>query len=827
MGGCSSLAQLPLLAARQPKDMNFYHPLPTHDDGDDHIAREDVDHAWEDDLEQPSENNSPTCPAQPTANEKGEEHVMGKQVSLTEERKPRLSWLLDPPQLSWRDRGEEVLADMRFQICMAVLILCNALVIGLETDDTEGRFPWALLENLFLLVFTCELSLRLLVLGRKYWTIRSKDFFWNILDFSIVSFGLVDLLLTSLFATSGQGHTFATLFRIIRLLRILRIFRIVRFLKQLYLLAFGFVEAATAIFWVSLFMTFLLFVCSIVLVRTVGRHPEDDVDYQFFKSNFGTVPGTMLTLFELMANPDLTPYEGVMARNPLLRIFLICFLVLGSFGMIALLTGVISEAMFEKNQIRLEEERLEREQTRKSLMQSCTELFAEAETDANGCAPKGEVERLLPNIRQLFDSLSVPYAIHDMYRVVELMDTDDNGSISREEFCYAVVSFAEGVRPVSIMELHLQLAHLTSKFDKFDPVAQEARANARKADTLEAIAHFAQHVEQLSVALRGEVAEMTKSSGMAVDAMLLELRRLGEQFASQHRAESEVSWDLDGRLSHLTSSIARIEQQSAKADQSAAIASEIKGIVLDLHDVVGTFVDGFEQLGQKKTDGHTDDNAQDVGLDSDSRWSSVTEMLNHTQRLRSQVNDLIEAAESEEQYAPSDASLARANFKSRSGDAMTKLPEAGQIPVLESERERVDDSATCAQRVIAGCDCEVAVLEVERLDAEISMRGEGLAEVRERHQSIPGAECKRLEVSTTLEGLPAMAIVTGGGGSGDSCLEKESAATAISGGGGAAADPREAGARVSTAKAEEEARGSHSEGGAREPNRTLRFPPPG
>ena len=45
--------------------------------------------------------------------------------------------------------------------------------------------------------------------------------------------------------------------------------------------------------------------------------------------------------------------------------------------MIALLTGVISESMFEKNQLRVDEERLERESKRKMLSEQFGELFDE------------------------------------------------------------------------------------------------------------------------------------------------------------------------------------------------------------------------------------------------------------------------------------------------------------------------------------------------------------------------------------------------------------------------------------------------------------------
>lgn len=45
-----------------------------------------------------------------------------------------------------------------------------------------------------------------------------------------------------------------------------------------------------------------------------------------------------------------------MFERPIMLVFLVGFIIFGSFGMIALLTGVISETMFEKNALRQEEE---------------------------------------------------------------------------------------------------------------------------------------------------------------------------------------------------------------------------------------------------------------------------------------------------------------------------------------------------------------------------------------------------------------------------------------------------------------------------------------
>merc|ERR1711933_677519 len=99
-----------------------------------------------------------------------------------------------------------------------------------------------------------------------------------------------------------------------------------------------------------------------------------DEHSMMLKDKYGTIVKSMLTLFELMSNPDMNPYHGMRGTFPFLTIFLMVFIIFGSFGMIALLTGVISESMFEKNAMKLDSERIERERRRKALLRRLAEV---------------------------------------------------------------------------------------------------------------------------------------------------------------------------------------------------------------------------------------------------------------------------------------------------------------------------------------------------------------------------------------------------------------------------------------------------------------------
>jgi len=290
-----------------------------------------------------------------------------------------------------------------------------------------------------------------------------SDFVWNIFDLVVVSLGLFDFISTLLFVSSSNINV-ATVFRIVRILRILRVLKLVRFLKQLYVLAYGFAEAAQAIFWVTVLMTCILYMCAIVLVRTIGRPDVSVPDKDFWTDRYGTILQSMLTLFELMSSPSLVEYQGKLERCPALACFLVIFIITGSFGMIALLTGVISESMFEKNQIRAEEERLEHEARRINMSGRLSELFDKAGFPEEG-APVREIQMLLPFVTALFESENIPFLKDDLQKVTSMMDMNCSGWITKYHFMSCMMSITEKVRPMTIMEISLAMHYVKNTID--------------------------------------------------------------------------------------------------------------------------------------------------------------------------------------------------------------------------------------------------------------------------------------------------------------------------------------------------------------------------
>lgn len=364
---------------------------------------------------------------------------------------------------------EALLSHPLFQTLEALLICANAAVIGLETDFIISEDVSTVVENGFLCVFIAELVFKIIAVGiMRYFDWENEEFAWNMFDCGVVGVGIFDAVSAELAGDDKKGSAgFATIFRMVRLLRILRIFRIIKFLKHLYVLAFGLVESVKAVLWVTVLMFFVLYVCAIVLVKTMGSTEDSDSNHAFLDLRYGNMVDAMLTLFVLMSSPNFYIYqdeEGLLRGHPAFCIFLIFFITFGSFGMIALLTGVISESMFEKNEVRKEQNRIEQEEMKRSISERCKALF-DSVPQEEGEAKVADVQKVVPAVCALLANVGIQFSISDCERLVHFMDGDGTGHIGVHEFEQTIIKVADGVGPMSIQEIHNRVGIVERKVD--------------------------------------------------------------------------------------------------------------------------------------------------------------------------------------------------------------------------------------------------------------------------------------------------------------------------------------------------------------------------
>eukprot|EP00434_Breviolum_minutum_P016048 symbB.v1.2.014146.t1/scaffold1025.1/size143318/6 len=190
-----------------------------------------------------------------------------------------------------------------FQSTVGVVIILNAVIMGLETDSESAIFEWT--EQFMLAFFVMEAVLRIRHRGWDFF-ISPEDRGWNIVDFTIVASGVVDdwILKAWSFITQQQQRggnlsKLMTLARLLRLMRILRLVRVVRAIRPLYMLAIGVVRAMQSMFWVLVLTFVALYAIAILTTRAIGRGELLSLDADIPEETrlmFNTIADSMFAL---------------------------------------------------------------------------------------------------------------------------------------------------------------------------------------------------------------------------------------------------------------------------------------------------------------------------------------------------------------------------------------------------------------------------------------------------------------------------------------------------------------------------------------------------
>jgi hypothetical protein len=263
-------------------------------------------------------------------------------------------------------------------------------------------------------------------------------------------------------------------------------------IKQLYMLASGFVEALQAAFWVSVLVSVGLYTCAIVFTRFIGRAEVEHADdaSKFARTKFGSVGTSMFTLFELMAHPNLAIYAPVWeSKGEWYKIVFIAFTIVCSWAMLSLLTGVIAENMLQKSQARKEELSLEKEKKRRQFLERVGALFKKIDVNGDGDMSREEFDQALPAIMKMLEEEEVDVSTADLISVFETIDFDASGSIDMDEFLNGMVYLAADLRAIHVVQVqymvmkdHVKILHrLQAISEKYD---EQIRSLKRQIDDL-------------------------------------------------------------------------------------------------------------------------------------------------------------------------------------------------------------------------------------------------------------------------------------------------------------------------------------------------------
>ncbi|MFY0597058.1 MAG: ion transporter [Cognatishimia sp.] len=223
--------------------------------------------------------------------------------------------------VSERNRINTIIDGSRFQNFIFVVIVFNAVILGLETSQfVMARIGSLihLLDNICLAIFVFEIALKLF--ARRLAFFRNG---WAVFDLVIVGVALVP-------GSSG--------FSVLRALRILRVLRVISVAPRLRRVVEGFITALPGMASVFLLMTLIFYIGSVMATKLFASE---------FPHWFGNLGLSAYSLFQIMTleSWSMGIVRPVMEVYPLAWAFFVPFIMVTTFAVVNLLVGLIVNSM--------------------------------------------------------------------------------------------------------------------------------------------------------------------------------------------------------------------------------------------------------------------------------------------------------------------------------------------------------------------------------------------------------------------------------------------------------------------------------------------------
>lgn len=369
----------------------------------------------------------------------------------------------------------------RFNVFMANIVIFNAVTIGVETDMKDAApTAFGLINDLFLLVYMCELGCRFFYHGRHV----MEDGFNNF-DICLVSVSIFERV----FFAEGSAKMLPVL-RVIRLVRLVRLVRLLRFFRELWLVVAGLLAALSTLGWVAFLLCCLIWVCAIFAQTVIGESTawldtfgaEDSLPIFMFYDNFeyfGSVQRSSFTLFQICTLSQWNQHvvRPIIEKYPVILLFFVFFIFITTYGLLnVVVANIVNDAINSASTNEAAVEALVKEE-RDNLCKKIGQFFAATDQDGDGQLTEAELGRAmkLPKLRQAFQLLGIPDVTPG--DLLKTIDKDGSGSVSHEEFVEGILKMKGETGAQDMIMLQLQVNGLTTRVQALETQLEKITEN--------------------------------------------------------------------------------------------------------------------------------------------------------------------------------------------------------------------------------------------------------------------------------------------------------------------------------------------------------------
>lgn len=338
--------------------------------------------------------------------------------------------------ITFREFMLDIVEHPYFEFGCAGIIFANLLLIGFEADRTLKPLPDDVksfclnCDLIFCWIFLVELLIRICAYGDSFFHGDKRA--WNIFDFVLVMLQVVDQVASRLDSKQyALNFSFLRCLRAVKNIRILRMVRMCRFITELRILLVVIGGSFRATFWTifllllvtySFSITIMVFIRSRMMSKAFDPEENEGV-YEFY----GSVPDTMWTLYMAISggiewyHPASVLYNQV---SPMLRPFFGMYMAFMVFVFLNIITGIfLNTALTTTEDLK-----------QHNIMGQIKRIFDEADEDKSGDICMAEFTNLMQDRELELYMRSLGWRAEQAQELFALLDADEDGTISVNEF---------------------------------------------------------------------------------------------------------------------------------------------------------------------------------------------------------------------------------------------------------------------------------------------------------------------------------------------------------------------------------------------------------
>mmetsp|Transcript_118065 Transcript_118065/g.252223 ORF Transcript_118065/g.252223 Transcript_118065/m.252223 type:complete len:675 (-) Transcript_118065:90-2114(-) len=354
----------------------------------------------------------------------------------------------------------KIVCSAVFDYTIGTLILASAALIGLQTEYMSNHIgediplSFRLAELIFASVFAVELSLRLFVAGRRFFTMPGWQ--WNLLDFVIVGVQVVEVAMTNLGGlVMSRSTLLLRVVRIMRLLRVMRVVRILHLIGELRTMAGAICCALRPFLWMLLLLVLMIYILAIYFMQIIIEHYDEEpakfTEDPTLQKYWSSLSVAILSLFQsIMGGVDWENMVDPLMKNisPGMAVLFSIYVAFASLVMLSLITGIFFDLTF--NSIRDTKDR--------ELVNQVKELFERSDANGSGRISFEEFQCQLksPLMEAYFKVIDLD--LSEAKGLFHLLDTSGRGHVEAQDFVMGCMRLRGPARAIDLAMLDMRIS---------------------------------------------------------------------------------------------------------------------------------------------------------------------------------------------------------------------------------------------------------------------------------------------------------------------------------------------------------------------------------